>query len=381
MNAVRKLQPEGKRPDLLSRQELYDLVWAKPITTVAKELGISDVALGKWCRKTEVPLPGRGYWQKVQVGQKVQPTPLPEPERQVIIRFQSPGRKAGLSEDSADPKGSVLSAMPGEPAIPVPATLRNPHPLIVRAEKLLAQGHVDLRRGWLRPHYAERSSSIEIQVSAGALRRGLRIMDALIKGLDSRGFPVRVEETLHKQGSTFVRIENVDVAFGLMEIVRKEKSKDARGYGGERVVPTGELVLRIHSDYRLDAWQLRDGVRRRLEVRLGEFVARLIQEAQERKRNRIEQDRREEVRRIAAEKITQERRKLELEAEELAKLEEMAANWRRARNIREFVGAAREAHAADTALSASSNVEDYLGWALKKADQIDPLVTKGERSP
>ncbi len=34
----------------LSRQELYDLVWSKPMTHVSKELGVSDVMLGKLCR-------------------------------------------------------------------------------------------------------------------------------------------------------------------------------------------------------------------------------------------------------------------------------------------------------------------------------------------
>lgn len=37
-----------------TREELYTLVWSKPTRTIAKELGISDVALGKTCRKLSV---------------------------------------------------------------------------------------------------------------------------------------------------------------------------------------------------------------------------------------------------------------------------------------------------------------------------------------
>ena len=33
-----------------SREELFILIWERPTTEVAKELGISDVALGKLCR-------------------------------------------------------------------------------------------------------------------------------------------------------------------------------------------------------------------------------------------------------------------------------------------------------------------------------------------
>jgi hypothetical protein len=52
-----------------SREELFTLVWERPATEVAKELGISDVALGKLCRRLQVPKPPRGYWAKVQAGQ------------------------------------------------------------------------------------------------------------------------------------------------------------------------------------------------------------------------------------------------------------------------------------------------------------------------
>ena len=52
----------------LSREELFTLIWERPATEVAKELGISDVALGKLCRRLQVPKPPRGYWARVQAG-------------------------------------------------------------------------------------------------------------------------------------------------------------------------------------------------------------------------------------------------------------------------------------------------------------------------
>jgi len=44
-----------------NRDELYEKVWAAPVIKVAKEYGVSDVAVAKACRKLKVPLPGRGY--------------------------------------------------------------------------------------------------------------------------------------------------------------------------------------------------------------------------------------------------------------------------------------------------------------------------------
>lgn len=48
----------------LTREELYERVWQKPIREVAAELGISDVGLAKACRKSNIPLPHQGHWLK-----------------------------------------------------------------------------------------------------------------------------------------------------------------------------------------------------------------------------------------------------------------------------------------------------------------------------
>jgi len=48
-------------PKKFTRQQLYDLAWTQPTRTVAAEIGISDVALAKICRKADVPIPPRGY--------------------------------------------------------------------------------------------------------------------------------------------------------------------------------------------------------------------------------------------------------------------------------------------------------------------------------
>ena len=53
-----------------SRVELFDLVWSKPMTRLAKELGLSDVGLRKICVKFGIPLPPRGYWSRLQFGKQ-----------------------------------------------------------------------------------------------------------------------------------------------------------------------------------------------------------------------------------------------------------------------------------------------------------------------
>ncbi len=59
-----------------SREELFALIWERPATEVAQELGISDVALGKLCRRLQVPKPPRGYWARVASGKSPKMPPL-----------------------------------------------------------------------------------------------------------------------------------------------------------------------------------------------------------------------------------------------------------------------------------------------------------------
>lgn len=65
----------------VSRQEPYELVWSKPLTKLSHEFGISDSRLGRICRELKIPLPGLGYWRKVQCGVVGQQPPLPEPDQ------------------------------------------------------------------------------------------------------------------------------------------------------------------------------------------------------------------------------------------------------------------------------------------------------------
>ena len=53
------------------RDEPYAAVWAEPKQQLPKKLGISDVALGRACRKMLVPVPGRGYWARLASGQRL----------------------------------------------------------------------------------------------------------------------------------------------------------------------------------------------------------------------------------------------------------------------------------------------------------------------
>src|SRR3990167_9667185 len=71
----------------MKRCELYEKVWATPMTQLAAEFGISDVGLAKACRRHAVPAPPRGYWAKLRAGQKPAQIPLPTPELDIAVHF------------------------------------------------------------------------------------------------------------------------------------------------------------------------------------------------------------------------------------------------------------------------------------------------------
>lgn len=62
---------------ILTRQELYDLVWSKPMVQLAQDFELSDVGLKKICKAAHIPTPSIGYWAKKQHGKKTVKKPLP----------------------------------------------------------------------------------------------------------------------------------------------------------------------------------------------------------------------------------------------------------------------------------------------------------------
>lgn len=53
-----------------TKEELTILIWEKPTTHVAKDFGVSDKAIEKWCKKYQIEKPPRGYWAKQKAKQK-----------------------------------------------------------------------------------------------------------------------------------------------------------------------------------------------------------------------------------------------------------------------------------------------------------------------
>lgn len=62
----------------VSREKLFEEVWAEPMTTVAARYRVSSSFLARICARLGVPRPGRGHWAKLEVGKKPKQPSLPE---------------------------------------------------------------------------------------------------------------------------------------------------------------------------------------------------------------------------------------------------------------------------------------------------------------
>ncbi len=90
----------------LTREELYSLVWSKPMTEVGQDFRISDRAMAKTCARKQVPVPPRGYWAKKNAGKSVSKTPLPE----FVVKPQKE-RKGALTPERQTPERRKVRSM------------------------------------------------------------------------------------------------------------------------------------------------------------------------------------------------------------------------------------------------------------------------------
>jgi hypothetical protein len=140
------------RTILWDRAKLYDAIWEKPAVQLAKEYGISDVALAKICRKLRVPKPGLGYWRRKEMGFKVAQTPLPAMPDPPGCVSRVPLNPPGKLEEHLSPKLRALAEAEKstEHRITVAECISNLHPLVDKSLRALTNGKPD-DWGYVRP--------------------------------------------------------------------------------------------------------------------------------------------------------------------------------------------------------------------------------------
>ena len=378
----------------LTREALYEAVWRTPMRTLARRYGCSDRGLAKACERYRIPVPPRGFWAKVAVGQRVHRPALPKltaGELQTLPSVELP-----IPSQRAPAPGSAAAAVADETLktgkrIQVRDTLHGAHPLVVKTREMLESAAPD-DRGILHPDgrgYHTKSGALAVHVSKPQVHRALRIFDALLKAIESNGWTVRCPAKTENRG-TGITLLGEEVPICIEEKVKrfdrprvdkrvtKGHSYDTgRGpYTTISVEPyprwgyeqLGQLALRVPS-YSSPLLQVADGNTQKIEDRIDEFIVGVVKLAErqaERRRAWVEEERQREQERQRRRDIEHQRAE---EAARLEKLRREAAEWREAEDIRAFVAAAMA-----TAKNSSAERLCYLEWALAQADALDPLV-------
>ncbi len=193
---------------LLRRSELYELVWKQPVRTVAADIGISDVALAKACRKHNIPVPGRGDWRRKELGYKVKQPALPTlPNgKNPMIRFR-PARRVEEKATGARSPEEAFEQQP-ENRVTVPLDVIKRHKFVRRTIANLRQQ----ARGPLPMVDTRGPDRFQVSVARGSLDRVERLLQALVDAWTARGWEL-VEGELGKSLLTVkVNGETVELA-------------------------------------------------------------------------------------------------------------------------------------------------------------------------
>ena len=192
----------------LTREELYALVWDRPMTRLAKEFGLSDVALHKICRKHEIPTPPLGYWAKKAHGKPVTNTPLPKArgansQYHIVIRE---GAGSAESEAATMARARVHQAIVGQPE-------QEPDeagdPILHRTIDRLFKAKAD-RSGLAK---IESKNVIRVAVRPDSAARAQQILGALVRSARSAGITLAAGE----RGAVW-RAEGEEVSFDFVEV-------------------------------------------------------------------------------------------------------------------------------------------------------------------
>lgn len=165
---------------MITREELYGLVWSKPMSKVAQQFEVSGSYLARVCSMLRVPRPERGYWAKLVVGKAPAPQPLPEAQ---------PGDQLFWSKDGGlSPTPALKPAVPMTPRAPRQVrSITGTHALI-RGAKAHFEASRSIDEGeYLRPY---KKLLVDVTASKGGLDKALAFANDLFNALESAGYRV-----------------------------------------------------------------------------------------------------------------------------------------------------------------------------------------------
>lgn len=363
----------------LERDSLFAEVWARPMTKVARDYGISDVALKKICKRMEIPTPPRGYWRRRELGYKVPIPRLPKLSVEGVDFVHITGNTGPLM---LAPEPDGLPSLEDIRAQLAETDLSEPHPLTAQLRTSLNASGIDERQV-VKPR-AKRASFIA--VSRTAIERTTAFLDNLLISFQAAGLRISVDPA--KSPVLRIRVDDEEIGLSVTEKIYRKNHVKTQAERNMReywriprydYTPSGLLTLELHASV---PWRTRnswsDGKRQRLENLSAELIrgAIAVAKAQAQKRIDDEKERLEAAERHRRwQEAEEQRRREQQRAKHLAK---MATQWSEAQQLRQFIAEveARQADLQEIEVHGMT-IAQWLEAAHRYADASDPLVSRG----
>ncbi len=351
----------------ISRQELYDLVWSKPMTTLAKDYSISDNGLRKICKKLNIPLPEAGHWQKIQHGKKVKIIPLPKDfkgEETIILNKRKEG---AVNENNVISEyHKLLKKVTADTSLSfhVPDRLSNPDKLIIEAKNKL-NSRKNEKFGIYRGVIRTSSGIISISVAPENINRALRIMDKIIKLLRFRGHNVIV-----KENTTYAVVKGEEIKIRFREKLKKVITKHEKySWNNVEYIASGILSFKIDQ---YPEKEFNDSDNQMLEEQLPKILTKLELVSEKLKKDREERENRHREYQKMREAEEQIKKRKTTEIEKFKKLLDDSERWKKAIDIRNYIKQIENNAIKEN--NPSEELSNWIKWATDKADWYDPLT-------
>jgi hypothetical protein len=171
--------------DVVSREELYELVWSMPMVKVGERFRVSGSYMARVCSVLRVPRPERGYWAKLAVGKAPEKPPLPDAQ---------PGDQISWSQDGglqSPPRPRGLAPSPRPPRRHLARVATGVHGLIRDAKGYYDDGYRVDEGQHLRPY---KRLLVDVTASRAGLDKAHGFANDLFNALESAGLgPLQFE--------------------------------------------------------------------------------------------------------------------------------------------------------------------------------------------
>lgn len=360
----------------LTRKQLYDLVWAEPMSKLCKRYGLSDNGLRKHCKALNIPTPPMGYWAKIAAGHKIGIPPLPADKSAKRLTTNlnevTPGE-----EDKIDitPQENRFKVREKEiesgdtSAFIVPAVLYAKDSLIFDTKENYrnTDDNPYIQRN---PYKSKIKSTLNLYVSEDSLNRALLIYETIIKALRYRGHNILIRDN-----QTFAVINNEEIEVRISERKRQDPANKEK-HSFRTTSFCGELQFIVELGYRWERHSINDTKHTRLEDKIITIIAFLEIQSEIIKEKRVEAERQAKIR------AEEERKRQEFEEQKKKELKEFKALFKMAERLhkttilRQYIKTYEEFIIDNGEMS--DEIRQKIQWANDKADWLDPFISKDD---